>query len=540
MRLLHKLRPSTIQGYLMHMVLALLCIQVGVTWFLVTGLTSRILRNQIGQRALQTAKTISHMPAIRTLLLSRDPEGKIQKIAENIRKDIGARYVVVADATGKRYSHPVPERIGQHFVGGDIGPAIDEGKAYVSEAVGTLGPSLRGIVPIFSNNQVIGFVSVGYLTESVQHTISTNLNKPFIIIGILGGFNILCVLFISYRIKQFSLGLEPQKITQLYLQRAAVLATIREGVIAVDNRGIIQIVNPAAYTAIGLEPAVVLEDQHVDFLLPGTGLTEALRTGAPEKDVERTVNGSKLLMNIVPVYTGATSDSIAGAVASFRQRDEMQHVARELARVRKYTELLRAQAHEYSNTLHTISGLIQIEAYREALELVTSESASQTDFIYFLKEAVPHPTIAAIILGKFNRAKELKINFDIDRESSMKDVPQWINQETIITILGNLLDNAFETVLCKGAHGKQVYLSFTDLGNELVFEVEDAGPGIPTYILPTIFQRGVSTKDPCRGIGLSLVKERLEEMNGQITIAKSELGGTLFIIAIPKQRPYNC
>lgn len=224
-------------------------------------------------------------------------------------------------------------------------------------------------------------------------------------------------------------------------------------------------------------------------------------------------------------------------VASFRRKDELDRLAAELSRVQEYSELLRVQAHEYSNKLHTIAGLIQIEAYREALELVATESSGYEDFIRFLGEAVPHPVIAAIILGKYNRAKELRLDFHIDRDSTMADVPAWISQEKLVTIVGNLLDNAFEAVVKQPDGPRRVEMSFTDLGTDIVFEIEDSGPGVAVDQQERIFEKGVSSKGRGRrGVGLYLVRQRLDELGGQIMVSRGALSGALFTVIIPKEQ----
>jgi len=528
------LRPATIQGHLIHMVVALVAIQIAVSWHIISQLTVEMLHEQIGQTALQTAKTIAQIPRIRQALLVGDPEGEIQTMAEAIRAQTGAAFVVIGDTSERRYSHPVPERIGQIFVGGDTGPALQEGKSYVSEAVGTLGRSLRGMTPILADNgTIIGFVSVGYLSENVHQSVSEHLDKPLMYIIGMSVVGILSAIVIAGRLKKMTLGLEPAEITNLYLERVAVLRTIREGVIAIDNKGDIRVCNQAARRYAGLDMEARFSGRSVDSVIPEAGLLHTLYTGQAEFDLERTVGGQELIFNIVPVFQ---DQKVHGVVASFRRRDELDRLAAELSRVQEYSELLRVQTHEYSNKLHTIAGLIQIEAYREALDLVATESSGYEEFIRFLGAAVPHPVIAAIILGKYNRAKELRVNFNIDRDSTLADVPKWISHEKIVTIVGNLLDNAFEAALQRPPGLRAVELSFTDLGNDIVFEIEDSGPGVAVDEQEHIFERGVSSKGHGRrGVGLYLVRQRLEEMGGQIMISRGGLGGALFTVVIPKE-----
>ncbi len=534
-KLYERIKPKTIQSYLIHMVLALVAIQTVVSWLAVSRLATDILHQQIGRRALQTAQSVALMPSIRTALLAKDPTGSIQTMAESIRMVTGASYVVVGDTAAIRYSHPRKERIGKRFVGGDTGPALKEGKSYVSQAVGTLGPSLRGIVPIIHDREIIGFVSVGYLLDSVRKAVPAHLNKPLLYIVSMILVGIASALIISGKLKKMTLGLEPAEITSLYLERSAVLEAIREGIISVDRKGDVRLTNKAAYRYTGLEPEVLSEGRNIREVMPGTGLTRILKTGGTEHDHELTVNGRDLIFNIVPLIH---SSQVRGAVASFRRKDELDRLAFELSRVQEYSELLRVQTHEYSNKLHTIAGLIQIQAYQEALELVVTESSGYEEIIRFLNQAVPHPVIAAIVLGKYNRAKELKIGLEIDSHSSLTDVPDWIHQEYVVTILGNLLDNAFDAVKHQSGDNRKVELSFTDLGNDLVFEVEDSGPGVSPEQSEEIFERGVSTKGrEQRGLGLYLARERLRKMGGQIMVLESRLGGALFTVTIPKIKP---
>ena len=143
---------------------------------------------------------------------------------------------------------------------------------------------------------------------------------------------------------------------------------------------------------------------------------------------------------------------------------------------------------------------------------------------------------AGIILGKFNRARELKINLSLEPDSSFADLPPQLERGHLVTVIGNLLDNAFEAVREAGEDG-EVRLFLTDLGLDLIIEVEDSGKGIAPEVADRLFEKGVTTHSSTgRGMGLYLVRRAVEALGGEITFAGGELGGALFTVIIPKRR----
>lgn len=157
------------------------------------------------------------------------------------------------------------------------------------------------------------------------------------------------------------------------------------------------------------------------------------------------INGQEVVVNRVPVFN--RKQEVIGAVASFRNKSELFRLAEELSQVKRFAEGLRAQTHEYSNKLYVISGLIQLESYQEAVEMISRESDVHQNLIQFIMREIPDPVIGGLLIGKYNRAQELKIQFEIDRESSFRDVPGWIDKDLLVTIIGNLADNAWKLIL---------------------------------------------------------------------------------------------
>jgi len=497
-------------------------------------LISSILENQIGKRALKVSQTVALIPEIQEDLEKGDlKQSRIQEIAEKIRKEVGAEFVVVGDVDSKRYSHPVPERLGKHMVGGDNVRALKYGQSYVSKATGTLGPSLRGKVPVFNlKGEVIGIVSVGYLIDNINTIIRGYQMKIVSMLVAVVLFGVAVTIKITNEFKKAIFGLEPREIASLLQERTATLETVREGIMAVDGEGRITTVNQAAISILGLKPDPEMIGKPVKKVFPATQILGVLKTGKSQLDRVLKLDDKEIIVNRIPIVTDGM---VTGVVSSFRNKDELNTLAQKLSKVQEYSEMLRIQTHEYSNKLYTISGLIQIGAYQDAIDLIGRETTGYQKLINSLMNIVPDPIIAGTILGKYNKAKELKVELEIDPDSSMKDIPLTIMRENLVTVIGNILDNGFDSVLRGEAEERKVRLSMTDLGNDLIFEVDDSGGGVKGDMVDRIFEKGYTTKDSeGHGMGLYLVKRTLDKLGGTVSVGSSELGGAAFTVIIPK------
>ncbi|UTW11945.1 ATP-binding protein [Marinobacterium rhizophilum] len=515
---------------LMLMMCLLVLLQTALLGGFALSYLASSLEEQIGLRALQLASMIAQTPAVREAARAHDSV-RMQTLAEELREATDASFIAVGDETGIRLAHPLPERIGLPMVGGDNIRALELGQSYISRAIGSLGPSVRGKAPIFSEEgDILGVVSVGYLTTSLEHIV---LRYQRIVIGVTLALLLLSVLlavWISRRFRSAIFGLEPHQIARLFEERNATLESVREGIIAVNTEGRITTFNQAAAATLGLSPSEPLSGRPIQDVLPDSRLPDMLVSGEPEFDRELILRGQTLIVNRIPIRDG---QKVIGGVASFRRKDELDQVSRQLTQIQQYAETLRSQTHEYANKLHTIAGLIQIGASDRALEIIGQETREQQALLRWLVDSVTEPVLSGCLLGKYNRAHELGLQLLIDPDSHMGALPTHVPAERIVTLLGNLLDNAFEATLA--AQGKQVQLSMTDLGSDLIFEVEDQGTGVPVAERERIFQRGVSGKSGSRGIGLHLVRQTLTQLGGEITVSETTGGGARFTAYIPKE-----
>jgi len=495
----------------------------------------QVLEERIGEQALQLSRVVSELPQIRQGLIAQDP-GVVQPFAEMIRGQTNARFIVVGDRDGIRYSHPLPERIGKKRVGGDNQRALD-GESYVSRAVGSLGPSLRGKSPVLDDGgNVIGVTSVGYMLDSVENTIGSYQDSVLQIVFISLAISILIAFWTSSYFKRVMFGLEPEEIAQLFEERNTTLQTIREGIISIDASGAITTINKTALDTLGLGDAD-LRGQNIRQVLPQSDMWQLLQSDKAEYDREILINGKSLIVNRVPI---SVDGEITGVVSSFRLKDDIELLSRKLSHIEQYADTLRAQSHDFANKLHTIAGLIQIDASDQALELIGQESKGIQELVRLLTSSVSDPVLAGCILGKYNRAHELGLELEMDGMSHMGPIPDHIPVEGLVSMVGNIIDNAFEAtrvnLLESAGSDNRIHLSLNDFGDDLVFEITDNGPGVPIDEQEIIFEKGISSKPGFdHGYGLYLVKTIIDNLGGQALVEPGEGSGTRFVVYLPKQ-----
>jgi len=526
----------------MTLVLGLMALlQTGGLGVFALNYLDNALADQVADRALDVAKTIAIMPEVIEAVENGDT-AKLQPLSLHLASTLNARFGVIGDHLGVRLSHPNIKRIGKpmHDDEGDFNEmALLEGKPYTQVAVGSLGASIRGKVPVFSKDgeKVVGIISVGFALASLEDIIVSYRTTLIMVIFMAFLASVIIAIWFARHFKKAIFGLEPEQIGRLFEERNATLESVREGIIAVNAKGEITTFNRAALKTLNLSDKGSLMGQPITNILVGSQLFEVLEDGQPQYDQEFWLDDMCLVTNRLPVFQ---DDRIIGVVSSFRPKNELDMVSKKLTRIQQYADSLRSQTHEYSNKLHTIAGLIQIGATTDALALIGQETENHQALMHLLVEAVPDPVLAGCLLGKFNRARELGLALVIDPESHMADIPPHVIREQLVSIIGNLLDNAFEATLKHSGRGGEVLLTMTDLGYDLIFEIEDHGAGITPEQQERIFEHGFSSKtEPGHGIGLHLVNTLLKRVGGSVTIEPADTGGSRFTVYIPKTNPLN-
>ncbi|MEU4094949.1 sensor histidine kinase [Streptomyces sp. NPDC026673] len=493
---------------------------------LATGLFLAPLSSQLDQQAmrqaLSIAQTTAATPGLAHDLVTTRPSvgGPVQEEAERIRRATGALYIVVMDTRGVRWSHTDAGRIGRH-VSTDPSVALS-GREIMQIDRGTLGRSARAKVPLYGDDgRLVGAVSVGIAYDSVRERLLATVPVLLLYAGAALGVGVLAALLVSRRLQRRTHGLAFADISALLDEREAMLHGIREGVIALDARGRVRLLNDEAQRLLGLGPDAT--GRALDELLPPGRTTDLLAGRVVGTDL-LTVSGTRVLVaNRMPTGDG-------GAVATLRDRTELERLGRELDSTHGLLDALRAQDHEHANRLHTLLGLLELGLYDEAVDFVGEVADAQRASAEQVAERVRDPLLSALLVGKSAIAAERGMALSVSPATLLPD--RVVDPRDLVTVLGNLIDNALD------AAGSLVEVELRAEGTTAVLRVSDDGPGVPPEARERIFAEGWTTKrSPAhrgRGLGLALVRRLAERYGGMARVTARAGGGAVFTVVLPE------
>lgn len=497
---------------------------------LATGLFLAPLSDQLDDQAMRRALSIAQTTAAQPQIaqdLAHTPAtvgGPVQREAERIREATKAEYIVVMDRRGVRWSHPTPGEVGR-TVSTDPGQAL-AGHEVMQIDNGTLGRSARGKVPLRdSDGKIIGAVSVGIAYDSVRARLLHTIPELFAYAGGALAVGALAAWLISRRVQRQTRDLAFSDISALLAEREAMLHGIREGVVALDRTGRVRLLNDEAGRLLGIGDEAV--GRSLDEAL-GEGRTTDVLAGRVTGTDLLTVRGQRVLVaNRMPTEDG-------GAVATLRDRTELEQLGRELDSTRGLIDALRAQDHEHANRMHTLLGLLELEMYDDAVEFVGEVVGDHRDTAEQVAEKIQDPLLAALLVGKATVAAERGVALGLADRTGLPD--RLIDPRGLVTIVGNLVDNALDAVA--GTAHARVEVELRAEGRTAILRVRDTGPGIPEEQRELIFTEGWSTKKPPahreRGIGLSLVRRLAERQGGSAAVGEAAGGGAEFTVVLPE------
>ena len=516
----------------------LLVLQATVVGLLVTaGATvacldaGRAADDAAAQTVTAVAASVANGPNVRAALGTGDPARALQPYAETVRRDTGVDFITIMSPAGIRYTHPNPDRIGGHFVG-NTAPAL-AGRTFTETYTGTLGPSVRSVTPVLDERgRVVGLVAVGI---SVR-VISAELRRRLVALGAVAlavlAAGMAASYLVSARLRRQTRGVAPGELREMFEYYRAILHAVREGLLLVDGTGRVVLCNDAARGLLGLraEPRGL---PAADLGLPDE-LVAALVSTEPRSDEIHVGDTRVLVVNTSPVRSRGRAQ---GNVVTLRDHTELQELTGELDTVRGFAESLRSQAHEAANRLHTVVSLVEMDRPREAVEFATAELATAQRLTDRVVGSVSEPVLAALLLGKSAEAAERGVELVVAEDTAIDGT---VEPRDLVTILGNLIDNAVDAAVAGAARRPaRVLVGVRRDAGDLVLEVSDSGPGVDPDTVPEMFRRGWTTKTsggPAgHGLGLALVGQAVRRRGGDVRVRAER--GAVFTVRLPLDAP---
>jgi two-component system CitB family sensor kinase len=489
-------------------------------------------RDTEGRRALAVAERLAVTAGVREAAASNGApayKGQAQSVVESGRTFSGSTYVVVA-VTDRRViasTDPLPRTsirrvqateafLGRSWMGRD-------------EATG----AALAMAPIINveTRETDGVVAVGRQYPSLLDNLAAATPNLLTYLGIASALGVLGSLLLARTVKRQTLGLEPREITGLVEQREALLHGIKEGMLAVDLERRITMVNDEAAHLLGIPLASA---GRLLTTVDDTGrLLEIFDGTDAATDRILPLHGRVLTLNRMPVRSHGRH---IGWVATLRDRTELLELQRELDLTRKTTDTLRAQAHEFSNRMHIVSGLIELGEYDDVRSYIQRVAADQTDLTTSVTARVADPAVAALLIAKASQAAERGAAFVLEPTTRLQRLDERLATD-VSTVLGNLVDNALDAA---GAGPDPfVAVEVLQLDGAVRMQVRDSGPGVDSGMEQRVCAHGFSTKQSesgdGRGIGLALVRVVCRKRGGDVSVHND--GGAVFVATLPVRTP---
>jgi two-component system CitB family sensor kinase len=485
-------------------------------------------------KSLAVAETLAADPYVATSLGTPDPSARLQPYAVDVMDEAGIDFITIMAPDRIRYTHPDPSQIGREFLG-NIDRALD-GDAFTETYTGTLGPSVRAVVPVFGDDgDVIALVAAGVTVSNTQVALGGRIATVLLAALAMIAIGAVIAWLLSRYLRRVTWGRGAEEMSRMFSYYEGVLHSIGEGLVLQDRSNAVVLYNDRAAELLGLRrrppndttavplerldlPPAVAEvlgrsDSAVDEIaITPTHVLVIDRDVIVSRERERGRGGGRI-----------------GTVTTLRDHTELQELTGELETMTTLSDALRSQAHEFANRLHTIIALIELDRPADAAALASSELALSQALADRLLSAVEEPVLLALLLGKAAQASERGIAFEIELPDRLEATA--VPPRDLITIAGNLIDNALDAAAATPAPAVQVTVQATDAALRLA--VRDSGPGPRDG--DRVFDLGVTTKAAAgHGIGLALVRQTVTRLGGDLHVDGSEFVVTLPLVPLAR------
>ncbi|MGL5545190.1 MAG: ATP-binding protein [Cetobacterium sp.] len=467
--------------------------------------------NNITKNLLEAARVVSTNSEIKNnLQLSHENNSIEKKVDELIEIFRDIDIIVVANINGIKYSHLDKSQIGDKFVNPVEWDKIKNGEGYFSKMLGSMGVTFRRFEPIYAENrEIIGFVMVG----KYYKTISDTNRKTTLMLGILfiTSFSLALILALNFakKIRKSLFGLDPEEIGRLYIEERLIIDNLESGLIALNTKNEILKVNSVFSKKYKNLSTEVILNKISSYLEKNENTA---------RNIEVLIEGGYYYIKILPIYD---LNEYYGTILLIKTKDDVNKYAREITGIDQLVDGMRANIHEFKNRLHVILGLINLEKIEMAKKYILEiQDLNEYDFKKFIN--IKNSFLKAILLGKDAICKERKIQFILNSESVFLIEERTPLIEDISTIIGNLIENSIESFKESNLKEKLIEITIIESEKEIAFKVTDNGEKIPQENFTKIYEQGFSTKGVSRGVGLNIVKNKVNLYSGTIEFEQNE------------------
>ena len=485
-------------------------------------------------KSLAVAETLAADPFLETALRTSDPSSRLQPYALEVMDEAGVDFITIMAPDRIRFTHPDPEQIGQEFLG-NIDRAL-AGDAFTETYTGTLGPSVRAVVPIEADDgEVIALVAAGVTVSNTEVALGGRIATVVAAALAMIGIGAIIAWLLSRYLRRVTWGRGAEEMSRMFSYYEGVLHSISEGLVLQDRSNAVVLYNDRAAELLGLPRRERLGAGDAAVPLDRLDLAPAVaevlgRTGAVVDELAITpthvlVIDRDVIVSREPGRSARGGGGRIGSVTTLRDHTELQELTGELETMTTLSDALRSQAHEFANRLHTIIALIELDRAADAAALASSELALTQALADRLLSAVEEPVLLALLLGKAAQASERGIRFEIELPDRLEATS--VPARDLITIVGNLIDNALDAAASTPA--PRVDVAVEASADQLRIGVSDSGSGPAAD--ERVFELGVTTKRATgHGIGLALVRQTVTRLGGRIRVDGSEFEVTLPLV----------
>ena len=484
------------------------------------------------QNLQNVAEAIAQSPMLSGKGLSNDDQVVFSKYLDTLKDTLDDIDVIsVVNKDGIRMYHSNHTLIGTKY-DGNMPDFESNTDYYAVDETGPSGSQRRAYAAVYDEDgEYVGVVMAIMLTKNIKAE-TVQMLFIFLLITVVA---ILIELIIagelSGKVKKSLMGYEPDVFTAMDKMRDNILETLAEGIIAFDTNGVIQFANESAIRMLYENPKSDLVGQKVD-VIGDEILSRHIKSGGKERNIN--LAKADIILDHVPIKEDGVT---VGTIAILHNRAEYTKLMEELSGTRYLVDSMRANNHDFTNKLHVILGLIQMGMYDDASSYIQNITMVQRENISKVMNAVSEPAVAALLIGKIARASELNINFVLREGCYYSTADMNLPSEMLITVVGNLLDNAFDAMNESTDYKKHKELMFGIYSKPgaVLITVDDTGSGIKSRDMEHIFENGFSTKGEGRGTGLHQVKSMVENFGGKITVESQEGVGSSFSVSFVKE-----